>query len=280
MSKLEEALEKAKKLREMNQGKSEEIFTPDKHVNTKNIKSLKVNNPHIVSLTQPDSPITEEYKKLKSMLIRETKANFLNTMMITSAINSEGKTLTAINLAINIAQEIDHSILLIDADLRNPMIHKYLEIQHPYGLTDYLTSDIDISEIMVRTDIGKLVVIPAGKRSNNPVEILSSYKMKHLINDLKHRYVDRYIIIDTPPLLPFAETITIGSYVDGVIFVVKEGHAQMKAIDEALGLIKNLKILGVVFNDVSSENLDKHYYSRYQRYYSTEKEAHKNESSG
>lgn len=265
MSKLEEALQKAKSLREPTDTKQPMPFTGVKK--EIEIESLDIKNPYIVSVAQPDSPIAEEYRKLKSMVIKATKADFLNTIMITSTIDKEGKTLTAINLAISMAQEIDHSILLIDADLRKPFVHEYLGIKPKYGLSDYLTKDVPISEILIRTGVGNLVFMPAGNRVKNPVELLSSSKMKTLVDELKHRYVDRYIIMDTPPLLPFAESITMGSYVDGVIFVVKEGHAQMKSIKDAMSVIKDLNILGVVFNGVSNENLDGHYYSRYYRYY-------------
>ena len=268
MSKIEEALEKAKQLRGASKAKEPVLL---KRINEQ-IEPIEVNNPYIVSITQPDSPVVEEYKKLKSIVIRETKSNFLNTIMITSAIDNEGKTLTAINFAISLAQEIDHSILLIDADIRKPKIHEYLGIKPKYGLSHYLTRDMDVSEILIKTGIGNLVFIPAGNESKNPAELLASTKMKLFIDELKHRYVDRYIVIDTPPLLPFADAIIIGSYVDGIIFVVKEGHAQLKSIKEALNIIKNLNILGVVFNGASNENLDGHYYSRYYRYNQERKE--------
>jgi exopolysaccharide/PEP-CTERM locus tyrosine autokinase len=263
MSKLEEALEKANKLRELStaagkdRSKKLDIF--------KKVEPIRVNNRYIITINQPESPITEEYRRFKSMLIRETKADFLNTIMITSAIDSEGKSLTAINLAITLAQEIDHSILLIDSDLRKPTIHEYLGVEYKYGLSDYLTKDIEVSEILIKTGIGKLVLLPAGQTVKNPVELLSSEKMKALIKELKQRYMDRYVIIDTPPILPFADAIALGSFVDGIVFVIKEGYAQKKSIEEALNLIKNFNILGVVFNDVSTANLDGHY-SRYYYY--------------
>jgi exopolysaccharide/PEP-CTERM locus tyrosine autokinase len=264
MSKIEEALEKAKKLRESTGAKRTGSFGGTEI--SKEFEPIKFDNPYIISITQPDSPIAEEYRKLKSIIIRETKADFLNSIIITSAVDKEGKTLTATNLAISLAQAIDHSILLVDADLRKPLIHEYLGIKPKYGLSDYLTKDIDVSEIMVKTGIGKLVVIPAGNKSKNPVELLSSEKMKSLINELKHRYINRYVILDTPPLLSFAEAITLGSFVDGAIFVIREGYAQLKAVEEAINLLKDVNILGVVFNCVSKENLGEHY-SRYYSYY-------------
>jgi exopolysaccharide/PEP-CTERM locus tyrosine autokinase len=189
--------------------------------------------------------------------------------MITSSIDSEGKTLTAINLAVTFAKEIDHSILLIDADLRKPKVHEYLGIKNGYGLSDYLTQDIDISEVLVKTGIGNLILLPAGRAVKNPAELLSSEKMKSLIHEVKHKYMNRYIIVDTPPILPFADAISIGSLVDGIVFVVREGRTQKKTIENALNLTRDLNVLGLVFNNVREENLDghySHYYYGYNRY--------------
>jgi exopolysaccharide/PEP-CTERM locus tyrosine autokinase len=185
-------------------------------------------------------------------------------------VESEGKTLTAINLAVALAQELDHSILLVDADMRKPMMHKYLGIEFKYGLSDCLTKDIDVSEVLIRTNIGNLVFMPAGRPISNPVELFSSDKMKAILKEVKHRYMDRYVIIDTPPILPFADSHILGSLVDGVVFVVKEGRAQKKLIDNALHLIKDANILGIVFNSVRQAHLDGHYthyyYNGYPKY--------------
>lgn len=263
MSKIEQALEKAKKLRET----TNEVKRVDRLEVFKRIEPTKVDNHFIVTITQPDSPIAEEYRRLKSMLLRETKTDFKNTIMITSSIDGEGKTLTAINLAMTLAQEIDHSILLIDADLRKPRTHEYLGIDYKYGLSDYLVDNVDISEVLIKTGIGNLVLLPAGRSVENPVEILSSEKMKALVQELKQRYMDRYVIIDTPPILPFADAISIGSYVDGIVFVVKEGRTQKQSIENAMHLIKNLNVLGVVFNNVNELSLDGgSYHYGYYRY--------------
>jgi receptor protein-tyrosine kinase/non-specific protein-tyrosine kinase len=260
MSRIEEALEKAKKIREVElreTASSKDVF--------RKVESRKVDNQYVITMTNPDSPVAEEYRRLKSMLIRETKPDFLNTVMVTSSIEREGKSITSLNLAITLAQEIDHTILLIDADLRRPMLHEYLGIEVKYGLSDYLTQDIDIEKVLVKTGIGNLILLPAGHSVENPAELLSSQKMKDLVNEVKHRYMDRYVIIDTPPILQFADAISIGSLVDGVVFVVKEATAQKKSIENALNLIKDLKILGIVFNCASVDNLDGHY-SKYYYY--------------
>lgn len=266
MSKLEEALEKANKMRSVPKHSS----VRGEGVVEKSALE-KIDN-HIVTLNERESPIAEEYRRLKSMVIRETKKDFLNMLMVTSSINSEGKTITSINLAIALAQEIDHSILLVDADLRRPMVDRYLGIDYKYGLSDYLTNSMDISEVMLKTNIGNLTVIPAGHGVANPVELLSSSKMHSLMKELKHRYMDRYVIIDTPPVLPFADTIAIGSSMDGVIFVVQEGRAQIPSIQEALNMIKDIRMLGVVYNNVGAASLNGRYSHNYNYVYQYRKE--------
>jgi exopolysaccharide/PEP-CTERM locus tyrosine autokinase len=271
MSKIEDALEKANKLREssaFSEGRELDAF--------KGIETEEINNHCLVTITQPDSQIAEEYRRLKSMLIRDTKSDFLNTLMITSAVDSEGKTLTVINLAVTFAKDIDHSILLIDADLRKPKVHEYLGIKNGYGLSDYLTRDIDISEVLVKTGIGNMILLPAGRAVENPAELLSSEKMKSLIHEVKHKYMNRYIIVDTPPILPFTDAISIGSLVDGIVFVVREGRTQKKTIENALNLIKNLNVLGFVFNNVRKVNLDGHYSHNY--YYGYNRYSYKREN--
>ncbi|MEK7307672.1 MAG: polysaccharide biosynthesis protein, partial [Nitrospirota bacterium] len=182
MSRIEEALEKANKLRESEDPKKSKPFK----ASTAGLPaSVKIDDSCIMTLSQPASPIAEEYRKLKSIVIRATKADFLNTIMITSAIDSEGKSLTAINLAASLAQEMDHSILLIDADLRRPLIHEYFGLKAKLGLSDYLTGKAELSNILIKTGIGNLTILPAGRNSKNPVELLSSDRMKTLVNEVK-----------------------------------------------------------------------------------------------
>jgi protein-tyrosine kinase len=227
--------------------------------------SLQIGNPCLVTITDPGSPISEEYKKLKSMILKLTNSgSFRNTLMVTSAASGEGKSITALNLAVTLAQEYDHTVLLVDTDLRKPSTANYLGIEAELGLSDCLTSGIDVGDALVKTGIGKLVVLPAGKRIDNPVELLSSGRMQSFVKELKNRYPDRYVIFDTPPVLSFAEAHALGSIVDGVIFVVREGCASMSNIKEALNLLKNTNILGIVYNSVEISKFDSNY--RYGAY--------------
>ncbi len=195
--------------------------------------------------------------------------DFKNTLMVTSSIPGEGKSITALNLAISLAQEYDHTVLLIDADLRRPTIHTYLNMQKKKGLADCLTGEADLSEVIIATGIGKLSVVTAGHEVSNPAELFSSSRMKDLLEEIKHRYHDRFIIFDTPPLLPFAETLSLAHLVDGVVFVVKEQLATQTNVKDALEALKGCKVLGIVYNDTSiAQNLER-YYS--YRSYATQK---------
>ena len=272
MSRLEKALEKASQLKNDKGGVEEKekgILKAPCFDQFSIGEPLKVENPYLVTVTAPDSPVAEEYRKLKSLVVNLTKSDkFKNTIMITSTTKSEGKSITAINLAVTMAQDYDNTVLLVDADLRQPTIHKYLNINPEIGLSDCLRDGAKIGDALIKTGIGKLMVLPSGSTISNPVELLSSNMMKDLIIELKNRYEDRYVIIDTPPILPFAEAHSIGQVVDGVIMVIREGVASPGHIKDALRLLKDINILGIVYNDAEVNRFDGYYYRYYKSYYS------------
>jgi len=187
----------------------------------KGMNSMRPNNPCIVAYANPDSPIAEEYRKLKTVLLRMTRDEFRNTLMVTSSVSGEGKSVTSANLAVMLAREYGQTVLLIDSDLRRPSLHEYLGMAPRVGLADCLEDRIDAGSAIVKTGIPKLSFMSAGKKVENPGELLSSQRMKEFLLELKHRYRDRYIIIDTPPILLFAETHAMSLLVDGVLVVVK-----------------------------------------------------------
>jgi len=214
----------------------------------------------MVVINAPLSPMAEEYRKLKEALVKMTKRErFDNLIAVTSATVGEGKSVTAVNLAACLAREYDHTVLLIDADLRRPTVHKYLQLGSHKGLSNCLREGLDVGELMLKTDIGKLSVLPAGTPISNPVELFSSETMRNLFREMKTRYSDRYIIIDTPPVLPFAETRSIASIVDGVLLVVKEGQPSLDQIQDTIDALEN-KVLGIVYNGAHLENRSSYYY--------------------
>lgn len=266
MSRIEKALEKANKMR------GKERHAPERQAAEPRVSApvaagapptpdfsrggvcVSTTNPYLAVINDPASRASEEYRKLKSMIVKQTKKSngLLNTIMITSTLPNEGKSLTALNLAVSLAQEYDNTVLLVDADLRSPSISKYLGIEPALGLSDCLSNGVELSQALVKTGIGNLVVLPSGSKVTDPVELFLSGKMLSLVNELKYRYSDRYIIFDTPPVLPFAEAHAIGSIVDAVVFVVKEGYAPISSVKEALDTLKGTNILGIAYNCAES----------------------------
>ncbi len=233
------------------------------------VKGVTVNpiNPCIIDHRNPDSPIAEEYRKLKTVILRVTREKFLNTVMVTSAISGEGKSVTSANLAVMMAREYGQTVLLIDADLRRPSLQGYLGMAPRVGLADCLDDSIDAGRAIVKTGIPKLSFMSSGKSVENPSELLTSQRMKEFLLELKHRYQDRYIIIDTAPILLFAETQALSLLVDGVLVVVKEGGVSFKGITQMLEILKGSNLLGMVYNNASAASLDGRYHSHYKNYY-------------
>lgn len=220
---------------------------------------------HIICVKDSCSAVTEQYKKLRARVIKATEEKHLNTIMITSPDVGEGKTITAINLAVAIAREIDHTVLLVDADLKRPSVHKYLGLAPEYGLTDYLAGRKELSDILIKTGLGKLVFLPAGKSPQNTAEVLSSDRMKNLIQELKRRYRDRYVIFDTSPLLVASDALPLSDVMDGVILVIQATRTTPETAARALSLLNGANILGAVFNAVP-EYLAKNLYPYYHFY--------------
>lgn len=210
----------------------------------------------------PKSQVSEEYRKLKEAFIRAaSREGFDNVVLVTSANPKEGKSVTTLNLAISLAQEFDYTVLVVDADLRAPVCHKYLGIDAGPGLSDCLEGRATCGEVLVKTGVGRLVLMPAGKPVANPAELLASNKMRQLLQELKHRYPDRFILIDSPPAKLFAETRALAAVADATILVVREGVSSVEDVSETVGVLDH-KVMGIVYNDAGEAPFRKaaHYY--------------------
>lgn len=274
MSRIEEALEKAMKAREQDGNVLKETSPdiqagmPEFEVGDGQIDVSKVDR-HVVTVTDPHSLSAEQYWKLRARILKETKKDYRNTIMVTSPDMGEGKTVTAVNLAVAIANQFDHTVLLVDADLRRPSVHEYLGISQSPGLADYLSGKAALPDVLMKTGLGKLVVLQAGNVPENPSELISSDKMRKFVQEVKDRYGDRYIIFDSSPLLLTADSLSLSNYVDGVLLVIQAGRTVPKAATQALSLLKGCPVLGVVFNNVPrylSNSLYPHYH-HYAGYY-------------
>jgi len=210
-----------------------------------------------------DESLGEAYKLLRTHILHGTKREGRNTLMVTSPLPNEGKTLTTINLAIAISQKAGQTVLLVDGDLRNPSIHRYLDLPSGPGLIDYLTSGYPITESLVHPEgMANLVVLPAGKPTAQSGELLSSPLMGELVKELKHFYPDRYVLFDLPPLL-YADPLAFAPLVDGIILVVEAGSTPREEITRALGMLKGFPILGCVLNKIDPVELSYDYYKYY-----------------
>jgi protein-tyrosine kinase len=254
MSRIERALERAANIRTTPaKDMAMEKVTPYVPESNEDLSFVPA-NPCVVSSQDIHSPAAEEYRKLKTAVLRLTKGEFRNLIMVTSPLSGEGKSITSINLAITMAQELNQTVLLVDADLRRPALQHYLNLTPAAGIADCLADHVDVGDAIVKTGVPKLSFLGAGKKVDNPAELLSSYRMKDLLAELKNRYRDRYIIIDTPPVLPFAETHALCGMVDGVLVVAREGASSLQDIRDALESLQGAFLLGMVYNGSTAPN--------------------------
>ena len=225
------------------------------------VQPLSIADRMLVAAHEDRSVASEEYNKLRSTIIALTRGEvFLNTLLVTSTASDEGKTITALNLAISLAKEQDHTVLLVDADLRRPSIHKYLDIEPEFGLVNCLRDGLPVERALVKTGIGKLVVLPAGEAVKDPLDMLSSMRMREIVEELKSRYSERYVIFDTPPAQIFSDAIVLADMVDSTLFVVRENRASKADIQKVLETFKNHNLLGVVYNDSNTYLKKQNYY--------------------
>ncbi len=198
---------------------------------------------------------SDEYRRIKRPLLANAfgkTASLVdggNLILVTSSVTGEGKTNTASNLALSIAQERDHTVLLIDCDVNQQGISQIFGVTDKPGLIDVLESDnLTIGDVLLRTDIPELCVLSAGKRLEHVTELLASQRMSKVVSELASRYGDRVIIFDGPPLLPTPQTQVLVELVGQIVFVIEAGKTHQMLVEEALELIPEGKATGLVMN--------------------------------
>lgn len=272
MSKIEKALQRAKAMRQEEQPQSDRSDQPDKAAPDKaqpaeplysKTKVVSLNRAHLEkhrAMTLIDDPdAMDHYNLLRTQVLLRTRKKGHNALMITSVLDGEGKTVTAINLAASIAREVKQTVLLVDTDLRHPRIHRYLGCEMHKGLSDYLQEDVPVSELLVNPGLAKMVVLLAGKPLLASTEVLGSPKMERLVQEMKKRYPERYVIFDCPPLLTVPDALVFSSYVDGVILVVEAGRTPREQIRKAVELLEGRNIVGLVMNRAEGSHYGYYY---------------------
>jgi protein-tyrosine kinase len=215
-------------------------------------------NSIVFSNSDPFYPGTEQFRTLRSRLYRMRESQPLETILITSAIPAEGKTMVAANLAYALAQQRGCRVLLIDADLRSPRIHTLLGAPVAPGLADYLQDTTTEFDVAQRSSQNGLCFIPAGNHVTHPSELISSDRMKQFLDRLKPAF--EWIIIDSPPAIPVADASVLGGLVDGVLFVVRANSTPSEASQKGCKELRDAHIIGIVLNSAEESA---GYYSYY-----------------
>ena len=214
----------------------------------------------------PQSQLANEFRVLKRPIIRNalgrsgTPIRNGTLVMVTSALPGEGKTFTAANLALSMAMELDNTVLLVDADTAQPSLPDVLGIPPSPGLLDVLVrDDLDLSEVLMQTNLEKLTVLPAGSNHRHATELLASEKMTRLLDELTTRYPDRIVIFDSPPLLATAEAPALATKMGQIVMVVAADRTSRKTVSLALAAIERCEIVLMTLNKAAKSEVGRYY---------------------
>jgi receptor protein-tyrosine kinase len=216
-----------------------------------------------VSTNSQRQLINEEYRAIKRKLLDNAfgalskSLNNSNIIMVTSSRPGEGKTFTAINLAISIALEQDKTVLLVDADVLRPNVMRTLEQENRQGLMEYLLGEKEnISDVMCRTNLDNLRIIPAGKAHHLSTELLASERMFDAVEEFANRYTDRVVIVDTPPLLGINETAILANLAGQALVVTEESKTKLVDVENAVKQLNPDMAIGFIVNKSEKANVD------------------------
>lgn len=198
------------------------------------------------------------YKMLRTQVMQRMVARGWNALAITSPAEQDGKTLTAVNLAISLARELHHTVLLVDLDLRNPSVHRYFGLEVNHGIEDYLLRGVPLGDILVNPGIERLVLLPTRRVVENSSEILASPAMGNLVQELKTRYPARMVMFDLPPVLAADDALSFAPHVDAFLLVLRDAKTTRDEVEHSMDILKDVPILGTVLN-ASDERISTYY---------------------
>ena len=207
----------------------------------------------------PRTHLADQYRVLKRPLISNATGRGAatvahgNLIMVTSALPGEGKSFTSINLAMSIAAELDHTVMLVDADVARPSVLRMLGLPPGPGLLDLLEGKADMASVLMRTNVDKLTLLPSGTPHPRATELLASDAMNQLLEDMATRYPDRIIIFDSPPLLLTTESRVLASHMGQIVVVVAAGRTLQGSVQQALATIENCPLKMMVLNKAQAQ---------------------------
>jgi protein-tyrosine kinase len=209
----------------------------------------------LISPDAPRSQIADQYRVIKRPLIANAMGKGAapvkrgNLIMVTSAVAGEGKSFSAINLAMSIAMEMDNTVMLVDADVPKPSVLKMLGLPPSRGLLDVLTDDaVDLSQVLMKTNVETLTILPSGTQHARATELLASGGMVDLLDEMANRYPDRIIIFDSPPLLMTTESRVLATHMGQVVVVVKAESTACSDVKHALAAIESCPVKLMLLN--------------------------------
>jgi capsular exopolysaccharide synthesis family protein len=198
-------------------------------------------------------PRATAFGMLRTQVLHAMRENGWISVGVSGPSAEVGKSTVACNLALSIALDINQTVLLVDADLRRPSIHKYFNFDPECGLSDYLLGSVKLTELFVNPDINRLVLLPGRGTTTESSELLSSPKMAGLVSDLKSKYHSRIIVFDMPPLLDTADSIIFLPHVDSTLLVVENGKSTESEIKESMRSLESTNLIGVVLNKADED---------------------------
>jgi len=237
------------------------------HVNFSRLKNLG-----FIAPKADKARLSEEYRRIKRPLLTNafgkgaSTLEMGNVIMIASSMSGEGKTFNTINLAFSMANEMDNTVLVVDLDVLNPALTRLFGLEGELGLTDVLSDpDVRLEDVILTTDLPKLKVLPAGRRHVQANELLASDQMRRVAHELSTRYPDRIVIFDAPPLLMTSEANVVAGLVGQILLVVEAGKTPQNAVKEAVALLDDRKVIGMVLNKYRGSNKGQYgaYYGAY-----------------
>jgi protein-tyrosine kinase len=211
-------------------------------------------------ISGPDDLVAERYKILRTRVLQRMRANNWRSLAITSPTEGCGKTLTALNLAISMAREVNQTVLLVDLDLRRPQVRRYLTREDLPGISDYLVNDAPVADLLINPKgMERLVVLPGHASVTHSSETLSSPKMVSLIAEMKSRYPSRLVLLDMPPILACDDLLAFSPHVDAVLLVAEDEKTAKGDLARASALLEKMNILGFVLNKSSAQDSGYYY---------------------
>ncbi|MBI3344796.1 MAG: tyrosine-protein kinase family protein [Gammaproteobacteria bacterium] len=228
---------------------------PEQASRHENINLAKLRQAGMITPDGERSQIAEQFRLIKRPLIMNAfnqgaaPVKNGNLIMVTSSFPGEGKSFCSINLAMSIAMEMDHRVLLVDADVAKPSIPKFFGFKADKGIMDVLLDEhVQLSDVLIRTNVEKLSILPAGRGHRYATELLASEAMNRLLRDMAQRYQDRIIIFDSPPLLSTTEARVLATHMGQIVMIVEAQRTTHEALKEALRQIESCDVVSLLLN--------------------------------